>query len=82
MLAVAGSIDCPWNGNPQFERIEVMAVPKRRISKARGRKRRSHNAVKLVQLVYCPQCSTATPSHVVCPNCGYYQGRTLVETED
>ena len=21
-------------------------------------------------------------THVVCPNCGYYQGRTLVETDE
>ncbi|MEO1997641.1 MAG: 50S ribosomal protein L32 [Planctomycetaceae bacterium] len=59
-----------------------MAVPKRRISKSQGRKRRSHNAVKAIQLVRCPQCGTAAPSHVVCPNCGFYQGRTLVDNED
>jgi len=59
-----------------------MAVPKRRISKSQGRKRRSHNAVKAIQLVRCPQCQTAAPSHVVCPNCGFYQGRTLVDNED
>lgn len=59
-----------------------MAVPKRRQSRSRSRKRNSHNAVKPVQLMYCPQCSTATPTHVVCPNCGYYQGRTVVETEE
>lgn len=59
-----------------------MAVPKRRQSKARSRKRRSHNAVKPIQLTYCPQCHTPIPSHVVCPTCGQYQGRTLVETEE
>jgi large subunit ribosomal protein L32 len=59
-----------------------MAVPKRRQSRSRSRKRNSHNAVKPRQLMYCPQCSTATPTHVVCPNCGYYQGRTVVETEE
>ncbi|MCH7688005.1 MAG: 50S ribosomal protein L32 [Planctomycetes bacterium] len=59
-----------------------MAVPKRKISKARGRKRRSHNAVSPIQLAYCPQCGTAVPTHVVCPNCGYYQGRTVVESEE
>lgn len=59
-----------------------MAVPKRRQSKARSRKRRSHNAVKPLQLAYCPQCQTAAPTHTVCPNCGYYQGRTLVESEE
>jgi large subunit ribosomal protein L32 len=59
-----------------------MAVPKRRSSKSRSGKRQSHDAVKPVQLTYCPQCSTALPTHVVCPNCGYYQGRTMVETEE
>ena len=59
-----------------------MAVPKRKISKARGRKRRSHNAIKPTQLADCPQCGTAVPTHVVCPNCGYYQGRTMIADED
>ncbi|MFN9976318.1 MAG: 50S ribosomal protein L32, partial [Phycisphaerae bacterium] len=52
-----------------------MAVPKRRQSKSRSRKRNSHNAVKPRQLAKCPQCGTSAPTHVVCPNCGYYQGR-------
>ncbi|MCA9026087.1 MAG: 50S ribosomal protein L32 [Planctomycetaceae bacterium] len=59
-----------------------MAVPKRRMSKTRSRKRRSHNSVSAPKLQYCAQCSTPVPSHVVCPNCGYYHGRTMVETED
>ncbi|MEZ6049272.1 MAG: 50S ribosomal protein L32 [Planctomycetaceae bacterium] len=40
------------------------------------------NAVKPIQLTYCSQCGTPAPSHVVCPTCGNYQGRTLVEAED
>lgn len=59
-----------------------MAVPKRRSSKARGRRRRAHDAVKRLKLQFCPQCNTAKPSHVVCPNCGHYQGRTFIETEE
>ncbi|MFO1022765.1 MAG: 50S ribosomal protein L32 [Planctomycetales bacterium] len=57
-----------------------MAVPKRRQSVSRSRKRRSHMARKPIQLHHCQQCGTSVPSHVVCPNCGYYQGRTVVET--
>jgi large subunit ribosomal protein L32 len=56
-----------------------MAVPKRKQSHSRSAKRRSHNAIKPIQLVYCPQCGTAAPSHVACPKCGYYQGRTVIE---
>ncbi len=59
-----------------------MAVPKRRISKARGRKRRTGNALKPTQLANCPQCNTAIPTHVICTNCGYYQGRTMTVDED
>jgi large subunit ribosomal protein L32 len=32
-------------------------------------------------MTFCPQCSTAKPTHVVCPNCGHYMGRKVVETE-
>lgn len=58
-----------------------MAVPKRRTSKARKRKRRSHLHKTPRTLQLCGQCSTVKPSHVVCPNCGHYMGRTLVETD-
>jgi large subunit ribosomal protein L32 len=58
-----------------------MAVPKRRQSNSRTRKRRSHHAKTPKQLSFCPKCSTATPQHVVCPNCGYYMGRVIVEAE-
>jgi large subunit ribosomal protein L32 len=59
-----------------------MAVPKRRSSKAKKRKRHSHSAIRPVALAHCPQCHTPAPTHLVCPNCGYYQGRTLVETDE
>ena len=56
-----------------------MAVPKRKHSNARTNSRRAHNAVKPLKLEYCPQCSTAVPSHRICPNCGHYMGRPMVE---
>jgi large subunit ribosomal protein L32 len=58
-----------------------MAVPKRRHSNSRTRKRRTHDAKKPRQTSFCPKCSTATLPHVICPNCGYYMGRVMVETE-
>ena len=51
-----------------------MAVPKRKSSKMKRRQRRSHQGVKPMNLQRCAQCSTAVPSHVVCPNCGHYHG--------
>jgi large subunit ribosomal protein L32 len=55
-----------------------MAVPKRKHSNARTGTRRAHDALLPRQLENCPSCSTAVPSHAVCPNCGYYMGRKVV----
>jgi large subunit ribosomal protein L32 len=59
-----------------------MAVPKRKQSNSRTGMRRSHDAIKAKQLQLCPQCSHPKPSHVVCPNCGSYMGRIVVEMEE
>lgn len=59
-----------------------MAVPKRRQSNARTGSRRAHDHLIVPPPVYCPQCSTAIPSHVMCPKCGYYMGRTLTDVEE
>jgi len=56
-----------------------MAVPKRKQSNARTGSRRAHDAKKPPQLQDCPKCSTPVPSHVICPNCGHYMGRIVVE---
>ena len=56
-----------------------MAVPKRKSSNHRTGIRRSHHAIKPRQLTACPKCSQAVPTHVVCPTCGYYMGRVVVE---
>jgi large subunit ribosomal protein L32 len=58
-----------------------MAVPKRKQSNSRTGRRRSHDAKKAKATASCPQCNTARPTHVVCPNCGYYMGRVVVEQE-
>ncbi len=56
-----------------------MAVPKHRISKSRKRKRRTHWKASAPALTKCSHCHQAKPSHVVCPNCGYYAGREFVK---
>jgi large subunit ribosomal protein L32 len=58
-----------------------MAVPKRKQTNSRTGMRRSHHGLTAKQLHACPKCGTTIPSHVVCPNCGQYGGRTMVETE-
>ena len=58
-----------------------MAVPKRKHSNSRTGKRRSHDGKKARQLTICVKCSTTVPTHVVCPECGYYMGRTVIESD-
>jgi large subunit ribosomal protein L32 len=59
-----------------------MAVPKRRHSNSRTGRRRSHHHKTPKQTGFCPQCSTSVPTHTVCPKCGYYMGRNVVEMSD
>lgn len=55
-----------------------MAVPKRRKSKARARKGRTHWKTAAPTLVRCGQCNALKPAHYVCPECGYYARRPAV----
>jgi large subunit ribosomal protein L32 len=54
-----------------------MPNPKRRHSKTRTAKRRTHDALKPVGLSECPHCHEPKPPHRVCKNCGYYGGRQV-----
>ena len=56
-----------------------MAVPFRKISKTRKNMRRTHYKVTANGLVKCPQCNELKLSHKVCPECGFYKGREVIE---
>lgn len=58
-----------------------MGLPKVKLSKGRKGRRRSHLALKLVQLQACPQCRQPRRPHTICPNCGHYAGREVLKTE-
>jgi large subunit ribosomal protein L32 len=58
-----------------------MPNPKRRHSKARRGKRRAHDALRAPQTVLCPNCQEPRMQHRVCPKCGYYKGREIVQVE-
>jgi large subunit ribosomal protein L32 len=58
-----------------------MAVPKRKHSNARTGSRRAHHFKNSIQVSPCAQCNAEIPSHTVCPNCGHYMGRPIVEVE-
>ncbi|MBQ7580271.1 MAG: 50S ribosomal protein L32 [Clostridia bacterium] len=60
-----------------------MAVPKRRVSKARRDKRRSSVwKLKAPELVKCPSCGEYMQPHKVCKSCGKYNGREVIKVED
>ncbi|MDY6907680.1 MAG: 50S ribosomal protein L32 [Chloroflexota bacterium] len=58
-----------------------MALPKRRTSKARKGKRRSHTALSLPSIDTCPRCHSPKVAHHVCTTCGSYAGREVLEVE-
>ena len=58
-----------------------MPLPKRRHSRTRGRKRRTHYKLTPPSLGECPQCREQKPPHHVCPHCGYYKGREVISVE-
>lgn len=59
-----------------------MAVPKRKVSKARRDKRRS-TVWKLESpaLVKCSNCGELKLTHRVCKSCGTYKGREVLKVE-
>lgn len=60
-----------------------MAVPKYKTSKARSRRRRSINMKMGVEtLVSCANCGNKIMRHRVCPKCGFYRGKQVVELEE
>ncbi len=59
-----------------------MGVPKRKTSKARRDKRRAHLSLVAASLSSCPQCNEKRLPHRVCPNCGFYNGRAVLESEE
>ena len=58
-----------------------MALPKQKTAKARQGKRRSHLGASVPALNYCPQCNSPKLPHRVCPTCGSYSGREVIEVK-
>ena len=50
----------------------MAAVPKRRISSGRKRRKNSHRALKIPALSICPKCGNKKRPHFECPSCNYY----------
>ncbi|NQS99109.1 MAG: 50S ribosomal protein L32 [candidate division Zixibacteria bacterium] len=54
-----------------------MAVPKRKTSRSKKNKRRSHHALTMPSYSRCSNCGHLILPHRTCPNCGYYHGRSV-----
>ena len=59
----------------------IMAHPKRRQSKTRTLKRRTHDKAVAPTLAVCPNCGAYYVYHTVCPTCGYYRGKVAIVKE-
>lgn len=59
-----------------------MANPKRKTSKARRDRRRSHDALKKPAGSVCPECGEVKLPHRACPHCGSYRGRDVIAVEE
>ena len=59
-----------------------MAVPKRKTSKSKRDKRRTHKKIKGPNLSTCLQCGESKLPHYACPSCGTYKGRSVIEGEE
>ena len=58
-----------------------MAVPKKKMSRRRTRQRKAAWKVDRPSVSTCPHCHATKLPHRVCPNCGRYKGREVVEVD-
>ncbi len=58
-----------------------MAHPKRKTSKQRRDKRRTHYKAVAAAFMDCPNCGAPVLRHRVCAECGYYKGKPAIEKE-
>ena len=58
-----------------------MPNPKRRHSRARRDRRRTHDSLDTMSPSTCSNCASPKLPHRVCPKCGYYRGRQAVAVQ-
>lgn len=58
-----------------------MPHPKRKLSKSRRDKRRTHQGDTAATIVTCPNCSAPKLYHTICGACGFYRGKQFIEKE-
>ncbi len=59
-----------------------MAVPKRKTSKSRRDKRRTHYKATAPAVATCSNCGEAVQPHNVCKKCGHYNGKKVIDIKE
>lgn len=59
-----------------------MAVPRNRTSNARKNSRRAHHAKKPFNTSGCSNCKKPRLAHQICPHCGFYAGRAIIQSKE
>jgi large subunit ribosomal protein L32 len=55
-----------------------MAVPKKKMSRSRTRRRKATWRLRRTSTQRCPQCDAPKAPHRACPQCGSYKGREVL----
>ncbi|MDR0624851.1 MAG: 50S ribosomal protein L32 [Holosporales bacterium] len=55
-----------------------MAVPKKKTSKSRRNMRRSHDGLRGIGVVECPNCGAFKRPHHCCASCGFYNDISII----
>jgi large subunit ribosomal protein L32 len=81
-LSTVKKIVANWASIPvtRPEEVEMAKhpVPKKKTSKSKRDMRRSHHALVAPNLTTCKNCGSKKPQHVVCAECGFYDGRQVL----
>ena len=59
----------------------MVPQPKRKTSSGRRDRRRSQDTLEGINMVVCSNCGEMRLPHRVCPNCGHYKGREVIEVK-
>lgn len=58
-----------------------MAVPKKRTTAMKKGLRRSHHALKPVNVILCKNCASPKLNHNICSTCGFYRHRKVMDVQ-
>ena len=59
------------------------ALPKIKVSITRRKRKRAHYLrLKMPAMLPCPNCDEPRLSHHVCPHCGQYKGRQVLDINE